>query len=89
MLRASMGTREHVKRRADGGSNGGHNIKMACQYCNSQRWETDPDEHRVDMQVLVAAGLHPTNRPTVILDHQAHIKAGNRAVRLLRKGQPI
>lgn len=85
-LRVSRATREHIRRKADGGSNSSGNIRMACGFCNSARWESPPDVHRVDMQVIVAAGLHPTNRPGAILDHAAHIKKGNRAIRLLRQG---
>jgi hypothetical protein len=89
MLRAAKATREHLHRVTDGGKNGVENIKMACMYCNSQRWENDPDVHRIDMQVLVAAGLHPTNRPKVIDDLRTHRKLGNRAIKLLRGGKSI
>ena len=89
ILRAARATREHVHRVADGGSNATGNIKMACMYCNSQRWENDLDVHRIDMQVLVAAGLHPTNRPKVIDSLVEHRKRGNRAIGLLRAGKPL
>ncbi len=89
MLRAARATREHVHRRADGGKDGFSNIKMACMYCNSQRWENDLDVHRIDMQVLVAAGLHPTNRPRAVDDLKEHRKRGNRAIKLLRAGKPL
>jgi hypothetical protein len=89
MLRAAKATREHLHRVAEGGKNGFANIKMACMFCNSQRWENEPEVHRIDMQVLVAAGLHPTNRPGVVDDLKNHRKLGNRAIRLLRAGKPI
>ena len=45
--------------------------------------------HRIDMQVLVAAGLHPTNRPRVLDDAASHIKRGLKAIRKLRAGKAI
>lgn len=87
MLTAAEATREHIKRRADGGTNSG-NLKMACQACNTMRHESPSDVHRIDMQVLVAAGLHPTNRPRVLDTPREHIKAGLRALKKLRAGTP-
>lgn len=88
MLRAARATREHLVRRIDGGKNV-NNLKMACQVCNSTRWDAEPDVHRIDMQVLVAAGLHPTNRPKIVDSPQAHIQRGLKALRKLRAGQPL
>ena len=88
MLRLAAATREHLKRRVDGGRNM-NNLTMACAACNSLRLDSTPEVHRVDMQVLVAAGLHPVNRPTLIDDPKAHIKRGLKALKKLRAGQPI
>lgn len=88
LVRASVATREHIKRRVDGGKNS-NNLAMACNACNTFRLESPPDVHRIDMQVLVAAGLHPTNRPKILDSPKDHIKRGLRALRKLRAGQPI
>lgn len=88
MLAACTATREHLKRRADGGTNA-DNLKMACGYCNTTRHGSDPDVHRIDMQVLVAAGLHPTNRPRIVDSPREHIKRGLKALKKLRAGKPI
>jgi len=34
-------TREHLKRVADGGCNGLHNMAVACRQCNTRRGEVD------------------------------------------------
>lgn len=86
MLIAAKATREHIQRAVDGGTNALKNLKAACNACNVRRMDSDPDVHRMDMQVMVAAGLHPTNRPKIILDHAAHMRAGRLALRKLRKG---
>lgn len=88
LLAAMMATREHVKRRVDGGGNA-DNLMMACGYCNTTRHGSEPDVHRVDMQVLVAAGLHPTNRPRIVDSPRDHIKRGLKALKKLRAGKPI
>ena len=88
MLTASMATREHLKKRADGGK-AMNNLMLACHACNVRRVAASPEEHRMDMQVLVAAGLHPTNRPQNVADPQHHHKAGLKALRKLRAGQPL
>lgn len=88
ILTASMATREHLQKRADGGKNT-DNLMLACHACNVRRGDASPEEHRINMQVLVAAGLHPTNRPKNITDPQHHHKAGLKALRKLRAGQSI
>ena len=88
LLEAAKATREHLKKRADGGQNV-DNLMLSCHACNSRRGDSTPQEHRTDMQVLVAAGLHPTNRPKHITDPQHHHKAGLKALKKLRAGQPI
>ncbi|HEY6029952.1 MAG TPA: HNH endonuclease [Gaiellaceae bacterium] len=86
MLRAALATREHLKRRADGGTDA-DNLAMACQACNVRRGDSEPDVHRIDMQVLVAAGLHPTNRPPhAVADPKDHLKRGLKALKKLRRG---
>lgn len=86
MLRDAEATKEHLLRRADGGTSSARNLKMACQCCNSRRGATPAAAHRIDMQVLVAAGLHPVNRPPVIDSIKEHRKRGLRAMQLLRRG---
>jgi hypothetical protein len=88
MLRSAMATREHIVRKVDGGRDAG-NLKMACHACNVRRGDSPPDVHRIDMQVLVAAGLHPTNRTALADDPRLHIKAGLKALKKLRVGEPI
>lgn len=88
MLTAAQATREHLKRRADGGGDA-DNIAMACHACNVRRGDSEPDVHRIDMQVLVAAGLHPTNRPAhTVADPRGHLKRGLKALKKLRAGVP-
>lgn len=88
MLRAARATREHLKRRVDGGGDA-DNIAMACHACNVRRGDSEPDVHRIDMQVLVAAGLHPTNRPAhTVADPRGHLKRGLKALKKLRRGVP-
>lgn len=90
LLEAARATREHLKRRADGGGDHG-NLKMACNYCNTHRGDDDPEVHRVNMQVLAAASLHPVNRlPGVMHDDPAsHMKRATKALKKLRAGSPI
>lgn len=88
MLIACKAMREHLVRRCDGGKNE-NNIAMACHACNVRRHDSTLDVHRIDMQVMVAAGLHPTNRPRMIDDPRTHIKLGLKALRKLRRGMPI
>lgn len=89
MLTAARATTEHIQRRADGGKGGPLNLKMACHACNVRRLDSTPEAHRIDMLVLVAAGLHPTNRPAVIDTPKEHLTRGLRALRKLRAGLPI
>lgn len=86
VLRDATATTEHLLRRIDGGTDAKHNLKMACQSCNSRRGATSAAKHRIDMQVLVAAGLHPVNRPPVIDCLKEHRRRGLRALDLLRRG---
>jgi hypothetical protein len=46
MLERRRATREHLRRRADNGSNMRWNIVLACQHCNSSRGDRTPEEHR-------------------------------------------
>lgn len=90
MLRYAMATFEHIKRVADGGTGAAHNGMLACSFCNVLRGDTEIRAHRTDMQALVAAGLHPVNRPLAPVDNYAVVrKLALRAVRNLRAGQPI
>ncbi len=84
-LTAARATREHLIKRADGGTDAG-NLKLACLACNVRRGDSTPDEHRADMQKLVAAGLHPTNRPSAVPDPARHQRVGLKALRNLRAG---
>lgn len=88
MLTAARATTEHVQRRSDGGK-GGDNLKMACHACNVRRLDSEPEAHRIDMMVLVAAGLHPTNRPVLLDTPKAHLTRGLWALRKLRAGLPF
>lgn len=89
LMRGAVATREHIVRIVDGGSHGA-NVKMACGACNTLRGDHDMDVHRSDMQVLVRAGLHPTNRPKQkIADLRRYYKSGLKALRKLRAGKPI
>lgn len=90
LLEGCRATREHLKRKTDGGRDEG-NLKMACHYCNTHRGDSDPDVHRVDMQVMVAAGIHPVNRPQGVRtdDAASHMRRATKALKKLRAGQPI
>ncbi len=84
MLRLARATREHLIRSIDGGTDAGKNIKMACQFCNTTRLETPVEQHRANMQRLVAAGLHPVNRPAIVESPIRHIRLGLKMVREMR-----
>lgn len=87
LLAYSYATIEHIVRRAEGGGNK-DNIALACAWCNSARQESTPDVHRVDMQALVAAGLHPVNRRPGA-DQTKLPGIAKRAMRRIRAGKPI
>lgn len=59
-LKFMMATKEHLVRVADGGE-GGANVDLACLFCNTNRGERTPAQHRDLMLRLVAAGRHPTH----------------------------
>lgn len=54
-----MATVEHLRRRADDGSNAPANLAMACAFCNSSRHERAPDIHAIVMWGLKRVGRHP------------------------------
>ena len=88
LMRYAAATFEHAKRIADGGKHNGNGM-MACAFCNVSRDNATIDENRTDMQALVAAGLHPVNRPIGPLDNIAAVrKNALRALRRIRTGNP-
>lgn len=52
-------TVEHIRRRADGGSNERDNLAAACAWCNNSRQDFDALDWFWRVQELVAAGDHP------------------------------
>ena len=74
MLKYARATFEHVKRAADGGTAARSNGMLACAFCNVARGDSDVRIHRSDMQALVAAGLHPVNRPTERVDNYKEVR---------------
>jgi hypothetical protein len=90
MIRYAEATFEHIRRRADGGTGVAHNGMLACMFCNVSRGEVDIRVNRMDMQALVAAGLHPVNRPAGRVDNYRDVRRfALRALRNIRSGKPI
>lgn len=52
-------TKEHLKRKADGGDSHPHNIAPACRFCNHSRGDASVEDHRAAIQKLIASGKHP------------------------------
>lgn len=59
LIRYSKRTREHLVRKADGGSGLLGNVVLAHLYCNSCRGETPVDNHIEAMKSAVSDGTHP------------------------------
>lgn len=57
-LQYSLQTREHLKRKADGGRGEG-NIVAACAWCNNGRGSASVESHKERMAGMAAAGTHP------------------------------
>lgn len=58
-LNLSRDTKEHLKRRADGGVGLIGNTVRACNWCNTVRGEATVEEHKAAMMALVKSGKHP------------------------------
>lgn len=85
-----LATFEHLRRKSDGGKFVAHNGMLACQFCNVSRGEVDIRTHRVDMQALVAAGVHPVNRPPGRVDNANELRRlALSALAKLRKGESL
>lgn len=58
-IRHATSTKEHLVRKADGGTDARNNLEYAHAYCNSMRGETSVENHREAMIAAVSAGKHP------------------------------
>ena len=58
-----MATVEHLRRRAEGGTDAARNLAMACAYCNSTRRDRAPEIHAVAMCGLKRVARHPCFPP--------------------------
>ena len=54
VLNDRRATREHLRRRADGGTNLQDNLVMACAGCNHSREDAPPAQHQQRMQAKYA-----------------------------------
>lgn len=83
-------SREHLHRRADGGSNKKENLGLACTWCNNFRERATIVEHRQAMMALAAAGKHPCHSDIPMSQPKLKqaLKAGKREQVRVKKKKP-
>lgn len=59
-FRRRYATREHLKRKADGGTMANENLVMACHGCNVRRGEMSVEAYKNHVADQVRLGCHPT-----------------------------